>query len=198
MPFTLPILAYKENALEPYISKKTIDFHYGKHLQGYINNLNNLIKGTKFEKANLEDIVNNSDGATFNNGAQAWNHIFYFKQFSPTAKKQPEGKLNNAIIKEFESFDNFIEKFSQTANTLFGAGWVWLVKKYDNSLAIIPESNAGNPMLIGLKPIMVIDVWEHAYYLDYQNRRPEYVKNFWHILDWNIISKRYEDEQINL
>jgi len=193
MAFTLPVLSYKDNALEPYITKKTMDFHYGKHLQSYINNLNNLIKGTKLVTANLENIVTNSDGAIFNNGAQTWNHIFYFQQFSPTANKKPEGKLASAIDKEFESFDNFKEKFSQTAISLFGAGWVWLVKKYDNSLAIIPESNAGNPMLIGLTPIMTIDVWEHAYYLDYQNRRPDYVKNFWHILDWAIISKRYEE-----
>ena len=193
MAFTLPILGYKDDALEPYITKKTMDFHYGKHLQTYINNLNDLIKETKFENANLEEIVTNSDGAIFNNGAQTWNHIFYFRQFSPTANKKPEGKLASAIDKEFESFDNFKEKFSKTAISLFGSGWVWLIKKYDNSLAIVPESNAGNPMLIGLKPILTIDVWEHAYYLDYQNRRPDYVKNFWHIVDWTIISKRYEE-----
>ncbi len=193
MSHTLPILTYKEDALEPYISKKTIEFHYEIHLHTYINNLNNLIKDTKFEKMNLEDIVTNADGAIFNNGAQAWNHIFYFQQFSPAANKAPQGKLENAIKKEFGKLDNFIDKFSQMAVGLFGSGWVWLVKKHDGQVTIVPESNAGNPMLMGLKPIMTIDVWEHAYYLDYQNRRAEYVKNFWHILDWNVINKRYEE-----
>lgn len=193
MSHTLPVLPYKEDALEPYISKKTIEFHYGKHHQAYVNNLNKLLPGTRFEKDDLETIVKEADGGLYNNGSQAWNHAFYFTELSPEPAKQPRGRLASVIKEEFGSMELFIEKFSNVANSLFGSGWVWLVKRHDGSLNIIPESNAGNPMLLNLKPIMNIDVWEHAYYLDYQNRRPEYVKNFWNVLDWEIICRRYDE-----
>lgn len=191
MNFELPKLPYALDALEPVISKTTLEFHYGKHHQAYITNLNNLIKGTEFENADLETIVKKSEGGIFNNGAQVWNHTFYFMSFSPNGGGQPSGELAKAIDAAFGSFDNFKTEFSQAAATLFGSGWAWLVKKADGSLAIVKESNAGNPMRDGLAPILTCDVWEHAYYLDKQNARPKYIEDFWKIIDWNIVSDRY-------
>ncbi len=193
MSHILPKLPYNNNALEPNISRKTIEFHYGKHHQAYVNNLNNLIAGTKYENADLKTIIKTADGGIFNNGAQIWNHTFYFLGLSPKPAKEPNGQLAIEINNEFGSLQGLIDKFSQTANSLFGSGWVWLVKKHNGGLGIIPESNAGNPIIINLKPIAVIDVWEHAYYLDYQNRRTEYVKNFWNILDWKTVTNRYNE-----
>lgn len=192
MVHALPVLAYKNDELEPYISKKAVDFHYGVHHQTYLVNLNNLIPGTRFEDSSLEEIVKESDGKIYNNGAQVWNHSFYFTALSPKPTKKPEGKLLQAINNEYGSFELFIERITKVALSLFGSGWVWVVKKHDGSLNIIPESNAGNPLLLSLKPILNIDVWEHAYYLDYQNRRADYIKNFWKVLDWKIISERYD------
>lgn len=189
--FTLPKLPYAANALEPVITEKTISFHYGKHHQAYVNNLNGLIKGTPFENEDLETIIKKSEGPTFNNAAQVWNHTFYFFQFSPNGGGEPQGKLADAINKEWGSFDKFKEEFNQAATGLFGSGWAWLVAHPDGKLEIVKESNAGNPMTKGLKPILTFDVWEHAYYLDYQNRRPDHLKEIWNILDWKVISERY-------
>ncbi|MBN2273481.1 MAG: superoxide dismutase [Bacteroidales bacterium] len=192
MPFELPKLPYALDALHPHISKQTLEFHYGKHHQGYINNLNKLIPGTKFENATLEQIVREADGGIFNNGAQVWNHTFYFLSFSPGGLHEPAGRLAEAISKQYGSFDSFKEEFSKSAITLFGSGWVWMVKKEDLTLDIVQESNAGNPLRNGLLPLLTCDVWEHAYYLDYQNNRPDYLQAFWDILDWKVISGRYE------
>lgn len=191
MSFELPKLAYALNALEPHISQKTLEFHYGKHHQAYVNNLNNLIPGTKFENASLEDIVKEAEGGIFNNAAQIWNHTFYFHSFSPDGGGEPTGDLGHAIKQTFNSFTNFKENFTKASATLFGSGWAWLVKNHDGSLDIIQESNAGNPMRKGLTPILTCDVWEHAYYLDYQNRRPDYIESFWKLVDWNVVGKRY-------
>ena len=191
MEFELPKLPYELNALEPHISQKTLEFHYGKHPQAYVTNLNNLVPGTAFEKSDLETIVKKADGGIFNNGAQVWNHTFYFMQFSKKGPKTPTGNLAKAIDEEFGSFTAFKEAFTKAAATLFGSGWAWLVKNKSGKLEIIQESNAGNPLRSGHTPILTCDVWEHAYYLDTQNRRPDYLVNFWEILDWDIIGKRF-------
>ena len=191
MKFELPPLPYAIDALEPHISKTTLEFHHGKHHQAYVNNLNNLIPGTEFENADLETIIKKADGGIFNNGAQVWNHTFYFNQFSPDGGGEPTGTLAEAINKSFGSFEAFKDEFSKAAATLFGSGWAWLVKKDDGSLEIIKESNAGNPIRNGLTPILTCDVWEHAYYLDKQNKRPDYIADFWKIVDWKLVSNRY-------
>jgi superoxide dismutase, Fe-Mn family len=189
MSFLLPALPYANNALEPHISEKTIEFHYGKHHQAYVNKLNDLIKGSKFEKSSLEDIILNSEGAIFNNAAQIWNHTFYWSCLSPVGGGTPKGKILDAINENFGSFEKFKEEFSNAAATLFGSGWAWLSIDKDGKLIISQESNAGNPLTKGLKPLLTCDVWEHAYYIDYQNRRPDYIKTFWDLVDW----KRVED-----
>jgi len=191
MSFELPTLPYALNALEPHISNKTLEFHYGKHHQAYVNNLNNLVAGTKFESSSLETIVLEADGGVFNNAAQIRIHTFYFSSFSPKGGGEPKGALSEAINKNFGSFAEFKDKFSKASATLFGSGWAWLVKKPDGGLDIIQESNAGNPLRKGLTPILTCDVWEHAYYLDYQNRRPDYIESFWKIIDWSVVGKRY-------
>lgn len=191
MKFTLPELPYTLDALEPNISKKTLEFHYGKHHQAYATNLNNLVPGTEFENADLETIIKKADGPIFNNGAQVWNHSFYFLTLSPNGGGKPKDGLADAITKQFGSFDKFKELFIQAAATLFGSGWAWLVKRPDGSLDIIKESNAGNPLRNGLTPLLTCDVWEHAYYLDYQNRRPDYIQGFWNCIDWNVVEKRF-------
>ena len=174
-----------------YISEETLDYHYGKHHQAYVNNLNGLIQGTEFENADLETIIKKAEGGIFNNGAQVWNHTFYFESFSKDGLKTPQGDLAEAINKSFTSLDSFKEQFNKAAGTLFGSGWAWLVKKDDGSLQILQESNAGNPMRKGLEPLLTCDVWEHAYYIDYRNKRPDYIKSFWEILDWDIVASRY-------
>lgn len=191
MKFELPQLPYAQNALEPVISQKTIEFHYGKHHQAYATNLNNLIVGTPFENADLETIVKQADGPIFNNAAQVWNHTFYFLQFKPNGGGAPKGSLAKAIDATYGSFDKFKEEFAKAATTLFGSGWAWLVKKDDGSLEIVKESNAGCPLKSGLTPVLTIDVWEHAYYLDYQNRRPDHIAAFWSILNWDAIEARF-------
>jgi Fe-Mn family superoxide dismutase len=191
MTFELPKLNYANEALSPEISKQTIDFHHGKHHQTYVTNLNNLIPGTPFENATLESIVKEADGPIFNNAAQVWNHTFYFNQFSEKKASQLSGSLLNAINKDFGSFEAFKEQFTKAAVTLFGSGWAWLSKDSDGKLIISQESNAGNPLRKGLTPVLTCDVWEHAYYLDYQNKRPDYLAAFWNIIDWDIISARY-------
>ena len=192
MEFKLPELPYSLSALEPHISKNTLEFHYGKHHQAYVNNLNNLLPGSPFENSSLEEIIKGADGGIFNNGAQVWNHTFYFNTFSPDAKGSPEGDFAGLLKKEFGSFENFKSEFSVAAATLFGAGWAWLVSDDAGHLSIVKESNAGNPIRAGLKPILTCDVWEHAYYLDYQNKRPDYLKAFWDIINWDVVAGRYD------
>ena len=191
MAFKLPGLPYAKNALEPFISEKTIEFHYGKHHQAYVNKTNELIQGTEFENASLEDIIKKAGGGIFNNGAQVWNHTFYFSQFNPEGQKEPRGALKEALNRKFGSFEVFKNEFSKAAATLFGSGWAWLVLNGDNEPEIIQASNAGNPLREGKKPLLTCDVWEHAYYLDKKNARPEYIEDFWKIVDWNIISDRF-------
>lgn len=191
MKFSLPQLPYALDALEPRISKRTLEFHYGKHHQAYVNNLNKLIQGTKFENADLETIIKEAEGGIYNNGAQVWNHTFYFSSLSPNGGGVPTGPLAEAINESFGSFDAFKEKFSEAAATLFGSGWAWLVKNDDGKLEIVKESNAGNPLRQGKVPILTCDVWEHAYYLDYQNKRPDYIQVFWDCVDWNIVGGRF-------
>ncbi|MCW3805045.1 superoxide dismutase [Plebeiibacterium marinum] len=191
MKFELPKLPYAADALEPVISQKTIEFHYGKHHQAYVNNLNNLIEGTEFAEADLETIIKKAEGGIFNNAAQVWNHTFYFTSFSPDGGGEPTGALAGAIDKAFGSFDAFKDAFGKAAATLFGSGWAWLVKDEAGELKIVQTGNAANPMTEGLTPVLTCDVWEHAYYLDYQNKRPDYIANFWKLIDWNIVSERY-------
>lgn len=191
MAFELPKLNFGAEELAPVISAQTISFHYGKHHQAYVTNLNNLVPGTKFENASLETIIKEADGPIFNNAAQVWNHTFYFNQFSPNSGGSAVGELAKAINRDFGSFEQFKEAFSKAAVTLFGSGWAWLAANELGKLQIIQESNAGNPLRKGLKPILTCDVWEHAYYIDYQNRRPDHVAAFWNIIDWNIIEGRY-------
>ena len=191
MTFALPELPYAPNALAPVISEETIAFHYGKHHQAYVNNLNGLIPGTEFENADLDTIVKKSDGAIFNNAAQIWNHNFYFLSLTPVKGTAPSAALAKAIDAAFGSFDNFKAEFGKAAVTLFGSGWAWLVKDADGKLSIVKESNAGTPITRGLEPLLTFDVWEHAYYIDYRNRRPDYVAALWDLVDWNVVSARY-------
>jgi Fe-Mn family superoxide dismutase len=191
MAFELPNLPYEKNALEPFISEKTLEFHYGKHHQAYVNKVNDQAKGTEFENASLEEIIKKADGGVFNNGAQVWNHTFYFMQFSPNGVREPLGELKDAIENKFGSFEKFKEEFSNAAATLFGSGWAWLVKDDNGELEIVQTANAGNPLRDGKTPLLTCDVWEHAYYLDKQNARPKYIEDFWNVLDWNVIAERY-------
>jgi Fe-Mn family superoxide dismutase len=191
MKFSLPELPYAHNALEPIISEKTFSFHYGKHHQTYVNNLNGLVGGTEFEDADLDTIVKKSDGPIFNNAAQIWNHNFYFLSLTPKKGSKPGDKLATAIDAAFGSFDAFKDEFSKAAVGVFGSGWAWLVKDGEGKLSIVKESNAGNPLTKGLVPLLTFDVWEHAYYIDYQNKRPDYVAALWDLVDWDVVSARY-------
>lgn len=191
MKFELPALPYAHDALAPVISAETISFHYGKHHQAYVNNLNGLVPGTEFEFADLDTIVKKSDGAIFNNAAQIWNHNFYFFSLTPKKGSQPSAALDKAINDAFGSLENFKSEFAKAAVTLFGSGWAWLVKDEQGKLSIVKESNAGNPFTRGLTPLLTFDVWEHAYYIDYQNRRPDYVAALWDLVDWEVVSSRY-------
>ena len=190
MTHELPKLPYAADALEPHISAKTIEFHYGKHHQTYVTKLNGLIPGTAFENASLEEIVQKAEGGIFNNGAQVWNHTFYWEGFSQERGTVPEGKLLEMIIRDFGSFDQFKEKFAEASINLFGSGWAWLVVNAEGKLQIVQTGNAGNPLRDGLKPLLTCDVWEHAYYLDYQNRRPDYLASFWALVNWQKIGAR--------
>lgn len=192
MKFTQPKLPYTPDALAPIISQETIDYHYGKHEKAYIDNLNRLVAGTDFEDMPLEEIIKTSEGPLFNNASQAWNHILYFFQFSPSGKRAPEGMLRKKIDATFGSFDEFKKKFEEAGATIFGSGWVWLSADEDGNLFLTQTSNAGNPMTEGLRPILVFDVWEHAYYLDYQNMRASYLNALWDIVDWDVIESRYD------
>jgi Fe-Mn family superoxide dismutase len=194
MTHSLPTLPYEMDALAPRMSRETLEYHYGKHLKTYIDNLNNLIAGTPFAEMPLEEICVKAEGPIFNNGAQAWNHIFFFNSFSPSAQAAPSGALADAIDRDFGSLEAFKEQFGKAATTLFGSGWVWLCADKEGKLSIVAEPNAGNPLKKGLTPLLCIDVWEHAYYIDYRNRRPEFVKNFWDLVDWKVVEQRYADK----
>lgn len=191
MIFELPPLPYDKDQLEPFISKETVEFHYGKHHQTYVNNLNKLIPGTEFENAGLEEIILKSKGPVFNNAAQVWNHTFYWNCFIPGGGGTPKGAIAQALEETFGSFGEFKTKFSDAAATLFGSGWAWLVKNREGNLEIIQTSNAGNPICDGHTPLLTCDVWEHAYYLDRQNRRPEYIEMFWNLVDWDAVNSRF-------
>lgn len=190
MSFTLPELPYPIDALEPYISKLTLEYHHGKHHQAYVNNLNGLIPGTEFENMSLEEIVMKSKGGIFNNAAQVWNHTFYWNCMGPDVGGEPTGELADAINEFFGSFEKFKEDFSKAAATQFGSGWAWLVKDAYGNLDIVQTSNAGCPLAQGLTPLLTCDVWEHAYYLDKQNARPAYIKDFWELVDWDKVATR--------
>ena len=190
--FTLMALPYAPESLEPVISRETIGFHHGKHLAGYVNNLNALLSGSGFENATLEEIVCKATGGILNNAGQILNHELYFGQFSaPKENNAPTGTLAEAIIRDFGSFEAFKDEFQKKGATLFGSGWVWLSADTGGKLVITQESNAANPIQKGLKPLLTFDVWEHAYYLDYQNRRPDHLAALWQIIDWDIIEQRY-------
>ena len=191
MKYEQPDLPYSREALEPAISATTIDFHYGKHEKAYIDNLNRLIKDTDYEDMTLEEIITSADGALFNNAAQAWNHIFYFFTFSPEGNREPGGELRKAIDRDFGSFEKFKEDFVAAGVGLFGSGWVWLSRDEKGKLVITTGKNAENPLTAGLTPLLTFDVWEHAYYLDYQNRRADALKALWNIVDWDVVEGRY-------
>ena len=186
-------LNYDYKALEPYISEQTLIYHHDKHLAAYVNKTAELIANTAFADATLEQIVLTADGALFNNAAQVWNHNFYFDQFSPTPQNKPEGKLREAIDATFGSYKKLRERMTSEALSLFGSGWVWLVSDAHGKLKIVSKSNAGNPLTEGLYPLLAIDVWEHAYYIDHRNARAEGVNALWNVVDWKIIDERYED-----
>lgn len=189
MTFTLPELPYAKDALAPYISKETLEYHYGKHHQAYVTNLNKLIIDTEFAKMSLEEIIKKSSGGIFNNAAQVWNHSFYWHCLTPNSSSEPTGKLAELIHKDFGSFDKFKEQFTQTAATTFGSGWAWLVQEKNGQLKIISTSNAATPMTEGLNAILTCDVWEHAYYIDYRNARPDYLNAFWKLINWDFANQ---------
>jgi Fe-Mn family superoxide dismutase len=191
MTHVLPPLPYEKNALEPHITAETLEFHYGKHHQTYVTNLNNLIAGTEFENLPLEEIVKKSSGGIFNNAAQIWNHTFYWNSLSPAGGGEPTGALAEAIDAAFGSFENFKAELSKTAVTTFGSGWAWLVKNADGSLALASTSNAATPLTSGQTPLLTIDVWEHAYYIDYRNLRPKYVEAFWSLVNWEFAAQNF-------
>jgi Fe-Mn family superoxide dismutase len=191
MTHALPPLPYEKNALEPVISAETIEYHYGKHHQAYVTNLNNLIPGTEFENLSLEDVIMKSSGGVFNNAAQVWNHTFYWNCLSPTGGGAPTGALADAINAKFGSLDEFKKQFNQSAATNFGSGWTWLVKNADGSIEVFNTSNAGTPMTSGKKALLTVDVWEHAYYIDYRNARPKYLETIWDKINWDFVAKNY-------
>jgi Fe-Mn family superoxide dismutase len=191
MSHELPALPYAKNALEPHLSAETLEFHYGKHHQTYVTNLNNLIAGTEFETLSLEDIVKKSSGGIFNNAAQVWNHSFYWNSLSPNGGGVPTGALGEAIDQSFGSFDKFNEEFAKCAVTTFGSGWAWLVKNADGSLALVSTGNAATPLTNGQTPLFTCDVWEHAYYVDYRNLRPKYLEAFWNLVNWEFAAANF-------
>jgi Fe-Mn family superoxide dismutase len=191
MAFELPALPYAKNALAPVISEETIEYHYGKHHQTYVTNINKLIVGTEFEKSPLEEIIRKASGGVFNNAAQVWNHTFFWNCMSPGGGGEPKGPLAGAISQKFGSFDDFRKKFVEAAVTQFGSGWAWLVKNADGSLSIEQTSNAGNPMTAGKMPLLTCDVWEHAYYIDFRNRRADFVEAYFKLINWSFVEKNF-------
>ena len=192
MSFSLPELPYAMDALAPHISQETLEYHYGKHHQTYVTNLNNLVPGSEFEGLNLEEIIQKSSGGIFNNAAQVWNHTFYWNSLSPQGGGEPVGALKDAIDNTFGSFDAFKEQFTKLALTTFGSGWAWLVKDKEGSLSLVSTSNANTPLTEGLTPLLTCDVWEHAYYVDYRNARPKYVEAFWSLVNWTFANENFE------
>ena len=186
---TLPALPYPKDALAPHISAETLEFHYGKHHQTYVDNLNKLVPGTEFERSALEEIVRKAQGPIFNNGAQVWNHTFYWNGIKPGGGGEPKGEVAAALSKAFGTFADFRQQFTQAAVTLFGSGWAWLIRKKDGNLAIVQTSNAANPMTGGDAPLLTCDVWEHAYYIDYRNARAKYVESFWSLVNWDFVAQ---------
>lgn len=191
MAFELPALPYEKNALEPHISSETLEFHYGKHHNTYVTKLNGLIGGTEFESKSLEDIIKTSSGGVFNNAAQIWNHTFYWNSLSPNGGGEPTGAIADAINAAFGSFADFQAKLNDMAVNNFGSSWTWLVKKADGSLDIVNTSNAGTPITEGLTPLLTVDLWEHAYYIDYRNVRPDYLKGFWALVNWDFANENF-------
>ena len=191
MEHTLPALPYAIDALAPHISKETLEFHHGKHHQAYVTNLNGLIKGTEFESMSLEDIVRKSSGGVFNNAAQIWNHTFYWNSLSPKGGGAPSGALAAAINAKWGSFDAFKEAFNKSAVGNFGSSWTWLVKKADGSLDIVNTSNAATPITGADKPLITCDLWEHAYYIDYRNSRPNYLGGYWNLVNWDFAARNF-------
>ena len=188
MAFELPALPYDQNALEPHISAETLEFHYGKHHKSYVDKLNGMLAGTELESASLEDVIRQSDGGIFNNAAQIWNHSFYWECLSPDGGGEPTGALADAINSAFGSFAAFKEEFSAAAAGNFGSGWTWLVQNTDGSVAISNTSNAGCPLTDEVTPLLTVDVWEHAYYIDYRNARPKYLEAFWNLVNWDFVA----------
>jgi superoxide dismutase, Fe-Mn family len=191
MRHQLPPLPYPEDALEPHMSRETLQLHYGKHHKTYVDKLNELVQGTEFENASLEDIIRRSEGKVFNNAAQTWNHTFFWNCLTPKNSGKPAGPLLQAIESSFGGFDAFKDAFSKAAADLFGSGWVWLVKD-ERSLAIKPLKDADTPIRSGGRPIITLDVWEHAYYVDYRNRRPEFISAFWNIVNWEFAARNFQ------
>ena len=191
MAFQLPELPFERDALEPHISKETLDYHYGKHHHTYVVKLNGLVEGTEQENKSLEEIIKTSEGGIFNNAAQVWNHTFYWQCLSPNGGGKPTGELADAIDQTFGSFDEFVTKFSDMAVNNFGSSWTWLVKNSDGSLEIVNTSNAGTPMTNGQKALLTCDLWEHAYYIDYRNVRPDYLKAFWALANWEFVADNF-------
>lgn len=192
MAHELPPLPYAKDALEPHMSAETFEYHYGKHHKAYVDNLNNMIKGTEFENKSLEEIIKTSSGGIFNNSAQVWNHTFFWNCMAPNAGGEPTGAIAEAINKAFGSFDKFKEQFSASAVGNFGSGWTWLVKKADGSLEIVNTSNAATPLTEeGVTPLLTVDVWEHAYYIDYRNARPKFLEAFWNLVNWDFVNKNF-------
>jgi Fe-Mn family superoxide dismutase len=188
MAFELPALPYAQNALEPHISAETLEYHYGKHHKSYVDKLNGLVEGTDMQSASLEDVIRASEGGMFNNAAQVWNHSFYWNCLAPNAGGEPSGALADAITAAFGSFAEFKEQFTSSALNNFGSGWTWLVQKADGSVAIHNTSNAGCPLTEDVTPLMTVDVWEHAYYIDYRNARPKYLDAFWNLVNWDFVA----------
>jgi superoxide dismutase, Fe-Mn family len=191
MEHTLPPLPFAKNALAPNMSEETLEYHYGKHHQTYVTNLNKLIPGTEFESLSLEEIVKKASGGVFNNAAQIWNHTFFWNSLSPKGGGAPAGALADAINAKYGSYDKFKEEFTKVATGTFGSGWTWLVKKTDGSLDIVSTSNAATPLTTDSKPLLTLDVWEHAYYIDYRNARPKFIEAFWNIVNWDFASKNF-------
>ena len=188
MAFTLPELPYAKDALVPHMSQETLEYHHGKHHNAYVNNLNNLIKGTKYENMSLEEIILSSEGPVFNNSAQIWNHTFFWNSLSPKGGGDASGSAQEAITKQWGSFEKFKEEFTKSAVANFGAGWTWLVKNKDGSLEIVNTSNAQTPLTTGATPLLTVDVWEHAYYIDYRNERPKFINGFWALVNWDFVN----------
>jgi Fe-Mn family superoxide dismutase len=191
MEHTLPPLPYAKDALQPTMSAETLEFHYGKHHQAYVTNLNNLIKGTEFENLSLEEIIKKSQGGIFNNSAQVWNHTFFWNCMKPNGGGAPTGPVADAINAKWGSFDKFKEEFQKSAVGNFGSGWTWLVKKTDGTVDIVNTSNAGTPLTTDNKALLTVDVWEHAYYIDYRNARPKFVESWWNIVNWDFVNQNF-------